>query len=131
MRKHASSAESTAPVFPFPISQVPSSDFADAVARSSEAYRKACLAWQEEVVRFANDRLKQDSQLRQAMFESGNWADLVKAQQQWALTTVQDYLNESSRLMQMASRIVHDGMEPLREASAASAERATAAAKRD
>jgi hypothetical protein len=84
----------------------------DAFTRAGEACTKACLAWQQELVRFTGARLTKDSQLGQSMTECQNLTDLAKAQQDWAAAAAQDYLNEATRLTELAAKLTQEGVAP-------------------
>lgn len=75
----------------------------DAVMRTTESYSKACLAWHEEVLRFAAARLQRDSELGQALANTRNWADAAKLHQEWATSALRDYQNETTRLFELAA----------------------------
>lgn len=75
----------------------------DAVVRTTESYGKACLAWHEEVLRFAAARLQRDSELGQALANTRNWADAAKLQQEWAASAIRDYTSETTRLFEIAA----------------------------
>ena len=96
----------------------------DAVVRTTESYGKACLAWHEEVMRFAAERLQRDSELGQALVSTRSWADAAKLHQEWAASALRDYTNETTRLFEIAS----DAGAKMTQASAATAEEAGQAA---
>lgn len=75
----------------------------DAVMRTTESCGRACLAWHEEVLRFAATRLQRDSELGQALANTRNWADAAKLQQEWATSALRDYTNETTRLLEIAT----------------------------
>jgi hypothetical protein len=64
---------------------------------------ESCLAWQRELVRFATARLKRDADFGQALATTRTWTDAVKLQQEWAQATIDDYTEETRRLMQIAT----------------------------
>lgn len=75
----------------------------DAVMRTTESYGKACLAWHEEILRFAAERLQRDSELGHALASTRNWTDAAKLHQEWATSTLRDYTTETSRLFEIAA----------------------------
>ena len=75
----------------------------DAVVRTTESYGKACLAWHEEIMRFAAARLQRDTELGQALVSTRSWADAAKLQQEWAASAIRDYTNETTRLFEIAA----------------------------
>ena len=75
----------------------------DVFMRTTESCSKACLAWHEEILRFATERLQRDSELGQALANTRNWADAAKLQQEWAASALRDYTNETTRLFEIAA----------------------------
>jgi len=75
----------------------------DALMRTTESCSKACLAWHEEILRFATERLQRDSELGQALASTRSWADAAKLHQEWAASALRDYTNETTRLFEIAS----------------------------
>jgi hypothetical protein len=77
----------------------------DVLMRTTESYSKACLAWHEEILRFAAERLQRDSELGQALANTRSWADAAKLQQEWATSALRDYTNETTRLFEIAADV--------------------------
>jgi Phasin protein len=75
----------------------------DVFMRTTESCSKACLAWHEEVLRFAAERMQRDSELGHALVNTHSWADAAKLQQEWAASTLRDYTNETTRLFEIAA----------------------------
>lgn len=75
----------------------------DVVVRTTESYGKACLAWHEEILRFAATRLQRGSELGQALASTRSWADAAKLHQEWAASAIRDYTNETTRLFEIAA----------------------------
>jgi len=75
----------------------------DALMRTTESYSKACLAWHEEILRFAAERLQRDSELGQALASTRSWADAAKLHQEWATSALRDYTSETTRLFEIAA----------------------------
>jgi hypothetical protein len=73
---------------------------------ASEAYLKAYAAWQKEMSRFIGARVDADVAARKSLAECNTLADAAKLQQDWAAATVNDYMNESGRLMEIAARCI-------------------------
>lgn len=82
----------------------------DAFMHSSEAYTRAWLAWQEEVLRFLGSRLQWDGKVSAAFAKCRTVAELAEIQQDWALRTARDYFDEVGRLMQRAAHLVPSWM---------------------
>jgi hypothetical protein len=64
---------------------------------------ESVFAWQRELVRFATTRLKRDADFGQALATARTWTDAVKLQQDWAQAAIEDYTEETRRLMEIAS----------------------------
>lgn len=103
MTKPAQLSQASTTSMPFPWMTPPSGFGLDAFTRIGEACNKACLAWQEEVVRFMNARAQSDTQVGQKLVACKNWGDAVKLQQDWAASMAQDYFDEANRLFGLAS----------------------------
>ncbi len=82
------------------------------LSRATETYQKACLAWQQEITRFASARWQRDSEAAQKMLASPNWSEAMKVQQEWLTSTGQDYADEANRLVQLAQKAGSDVMQP-------------------
>jgi len=82
------------------------------LTRATETCQKACLAWQQEIARFANARWQRDSEAAQRILSSSNWSEAVKVQQEWLTSTSQDYFDEANRLVQLAQKVGSDVMQP-------------------
>jgi phasin protein len=89
----------------------------DVFMRTTESCSKACLAWHDEVLRFAAERMQRDSELGQALASTRNWADAAKLQQEWAASMLRDYTTETTRLFEIAA----DAGSKMTQASASSA----------
>lgn len=77
----------------------------DIFAAAGENYAKACQAWQQELVRFTVSRFQNDSKFTQRLSACQNWADAAQVQQEWAATMAQDFMEEGTRLSQLASTL--------------------------
>jgi hypothetical protein len=82
------------------------------LSRATETCQKACLAWQEEIARFAKARWQRDSEAAQRMLMSPNWSEALKVQQEWLTSAGQDYADEANRLVQLAQKIGSDVVQP-------------------
>lgn len=84
----------------------------EALKDAGEACGKACQSWQEEVIRFMSARLECDAELGSRLMACGNWSEAVKLQLDWTAKAGRDYLNEASRLAQLASTLGAQMMQP-------------------
>ena len=86
---------------------------ADAVAECGEACSKGFAQWQDEVARFAQGRLQRNSELAEAMARCRDLNDMVGLQQEWLKAASQDYMQQTARMMGIASRLTQDWMQPM------------------
>lgn len=73
---------------------------------SGEAYAKAWLAWQQEVLRFWGSRLQWDGQVSAAFAKCRTLGEFAEVQQDWAMSTARDYFEELTRLAQVGANLV-------------------------
>jgi len=64
------------------------------------------MDWNAEVARFMTTRMTRDAETVQAAMGCGDGLKLAEIQQAWMSQTVEDYLQETQRLMQMSSDVV-------------------------
>jgi len=93
------------------------SDMATALLTNFEASSRRFLDWNAEVARFLNTRMTRDAETVQAAVGCGNGLKLAEIQQAWMSQTVEDYLQETQRLMQMSSDIVASVFASARQAA--------------
>jgi len=67
--------------------------------QTTESY----FAWQRELVRFATARLQRNAEFGQAFVSARNWSDAIKLQQEWAQSTIDDFTEETKKLMEIAA----------------------------
>jgi hypothetical protein len=102
---------------------------AEAALKAGETYAKAWLAWQEEIMKFASNRLQWDSRVCEALTKCKSFGDVCEVQKNWLMSTGQDYFEESNRLARFAWGFLpllvppavvtpHRGHEPLHKSAA-------------
>jgi hypothetical protein len=69
---------------------------------------ETCAAWNGEVLRFASDRLRQDSEFGFALAKCRNWTEAAELQRDWATRTTQDYFEEGGRLLRLSTHLGAD-----------------------
>ena len=69
---------------------------------------ETCAAWNGEVLRFASDRLRQDSEFGFALSKCHSWTEAAELQRDWATKTTEDYFEEGRRLLRLATRLGTD-----------------------
>jgi hypothetical protein len=88
-----------------PESDVPgASEMMSAWSRAGDVYSKACSEWQEEVMRFANRRLEQNTQMAEQLARCQGPMDVARLQQEWAMSMTSTYFEEMNRLMSILTR---------------------------
>jgi hypothetical protein len=83
-----------------------------AAIRAGEAFSKLYLAWQEELARFAAIRFDSANETGRKLLMCRDWAEAAKVQQEWAASAVNEFFDEPSRLVQIASKIGDDSTPP-------------------
>jgi len=86
---------------------------AAAVAECGEACTKGFAQWQDEAARFTQARLQRNSELAEAMARCRDLNDMVGVQQEWLKAASQDYMQQTARMMGIASRMTQDWMQPM------------------
>jgi hypothetical protein len=102
----------------------------DALARATEWYAKTLLSWQGEIVRFATARLDSDVEFGRSVMNCRNWTEASRLQQDWAVSTLNDYADEANRLVQLATGQEKEGADIMRRAMEEETEAAAGAARR-
>ena len=69
---------------------------------------ETCAAWNCEVLRFASDRFRQDSEFGFALAKCRSWAEAAELQRDWATKTTQDYFEEGRRLLRLSTHLGAD-----------------------
>ncbi len=90
------------------------------IAQAGEAYAKAWLEWQEELVDFTSTRLREGLGFRQSLVGRQTLSDVFKLQQDWAIAAVRAYLDEAGKLTEIAGRVVRSGASSLSETMSSS-----------
>jgi hypothetical protein len=99
-------ARSGAPPLPFAVGNL--GPVIETAARTSSAYSKAYLAWQDEILRFTSTRLQRDAEFGTELLKCDKWADAARLQQTWVTATVEDYVSEANRLFELATNLTSD-----------------------
>jgi hypothetical protein len=86
-----------------------------AVARGGEAYGRALLGWQNELLRFAGARLRSDTEFGRSLVGCRDWMEAARLQQSWLNAVVQDYVEETGRLLRLATTLGGEFDETARE----------------
>lgn len=74
-------------------------NWSDMLERTGQAYAKILTAWRDEMVGFTEKRLQADLDLMRDVSGCRSWAEMVELQQNWLKQTVDHYVDENSRVM--------------------------------
>jgi hypothetical protein len=86
-----------------------------ALTRGGEVYGRNLLRWQNELLRFASERLRNDTEFGRSLIGCRDWTDASRLQQAWLSNTLQDYVEETGRLFRLATSQEGDVAETSRE----------------
>lgn len=87
----------------------------DAMVRSSDAMLKGMAALGQEMVDFANTRVKQNLETSQSLMGCKDMSQAFGLQCDFARTTTQHYLQEASKLMNLTASMTRQSWAPLEE----------------
>jgi hypothetical protein len=78
---------------------------AAAFMKSGEGYGRALFGWQNALLRFASNRLRQQADFGEALIQCRDWKEAARLQQDWMASMVRDYADEASRLLRMSAEL--------------------------
>jgi hypothetical protein len=81
-------------------------------ADGCHAWVSACTSWQQELARFADQRLSENRRSWEAFMSSRDVASATKVQQQWTEQAATDYTQEATRLAQLLTTLSLTGTTP-------------------
>ena len=92
-------------------------EVADTIRDSFEAGFKAAIMLQEELMTFATHRIQENASVGEALFKCRNWEDAIRMQQDWARSTAEEYLQESTKFIELTRQAMQVGFAPLMKAA--------------
>lgn len=104
MRNRTANTRARESATPIDVAQQWNPPIMNVAFRAGETY----AAWNSEVLRFASDRLRQDTEFGLALAKCRDWTEAAELQRDWATKTTQDYFEESRRLLRVATRLGTD-----------------------
>lgn len=110
MTQQSAAYRAAEPTHPFAPGSALNGSLLSVFTNTGEAYAKAWLEWQQELMRFVSSRLQWDGRVGEALAKCKTLSDVVEVQKDWAMTTAQDYFDEVSRLTQIATKCVPSWM---------------------
>lgn len=87
----------------------------EAFSEASRAYVNGMAAVNGEVFRFLSQRMRRDMETGQSMARCDDWSKAAALQQDWVRAAMEDYMAESSRLMELTSKATMESWKPLYE----------------
>jgi hypothetical protein len=73
--------------------------------QAGEAYARACQVWQQEMIRTAVARFESNSAFGQRLAQCQSWQEATQVQQEWAAAVTQDFMQEATRMGELASTL--------------------------
>lgn len=77
-----------------------------------QACTEACSDWQQEFVKFSQQRLAENQRAWAALLSSRDLASVLKVQQEWGLQAATDYTREATRLASIGTSLSLTGVTP-------------------
>jgi len=77
-----------------------------------QACTEACAGWQQEFVKFSQQRFVENQRAWSALMASRDLASVMRIQQQWGLQAATDYTREATRLAQIGTSLSLTGVTP-------------------
>lgn len=123
MAKQSESHVETTAFFPWltPVNALPN----DTLKRASDVWVESARTWQQEITRFASDRLVKSSEATRQLQECRDWSAMAKLNHEWLASTAQDYAELLRRLGETAAKFGTDMV----QSSAATAEQSAQATR--
>jgi len=87
----------------------------DAFTKASQAYVSGMAAVNGEVFRFVTRRLRHDVEVGQSLAGCDDLSKAASLQQDWARKAMDDYMAETGKLMELASKATMESWKPLYE----------------
>lgn len=89
------------------------SEIGATIRDSFEASFKAAAALQEQLVSFATHRIQENVSIGEALLKCKNVEDALRMQQDWARSTAEEYIHESTKFMELTRQAMQVGLAPL------------------
>jgi hypothetical protein len=85
----------------------------DAAMKATDAMMKGMAAFGQEIVEFANARLRQNIETSQSLMGCSDITQAFGLQCDFARNATQQYLEEASKLMTLAAEVTRETWEPI------------------
>jgi hypothetical protein len=93
------------------------SDFMQTFGGYTQSAAKRMMDLNGEIARFLSDRISRNGQMFQAIVQCDSLPKVVEVETAWMRTAVEDYLNETKRLLDLNSEIVTGFVKPAQQAT--------------
>lgn len=90
-----------------------------AMLRANEVLFQGLTAMQREIIEFGNARLRQDLETQEALSQCGDLQEAFRMQADFAQKALQQYSEETAKLMELSAKIGRDCWSPLADATRA------------
>ncbi len=84
----------------------------DAFLRASEAVLKGMASLNEEVMSFADKRMRASIDTSQSLVKCSNFAEAMELQSEFARSATEDYMEEASKLLNLSAEVTKEGIAP-------------------
>jgi hypothetical protein len=92
-------------------------EIAGTIRDTFEASFKAAVALQEELMSFATHRIQENVSMSEALLKCRNFEDAFRMQQDWARSTAEEYISESTKFIELTRQAMQVGFAPFVKAA--------------
>ena len=90
-----------------------------AMIKANEAMLAGYVAMQQEIAEFSNGRLRQDMENQEALTQCGDLQEAFRLQAEFAQKAMQQYAQETAKLIELSARIGRECWGPFEDATRA------------
>ncbi|MDJ0948711.1 MAG: phasin family protein [Alphaproteobacteria bacterium] len=84
----------------------------EAFVRAGEAVLKGMVSLNEEVMSFADKRMRAQIDTSQSLAKCSTFAEAMELQSEFARSATEDYLEEANKLLSLSAEVTKEGMVP-------------------
>ena len=88
-------------------------EFADATRDAGKACVDSMIEYQSDLLQFADQRVKEDSDTSLSALQSGSFSELVEAQQSWVNRTIEQYGQQAGKWLELSQRLAQTAWSPM------------------
>lgn len=89
------------------------SEFADATRDAGKACLDGMIEFQSDLLQFADQRVKEDSNTGLHALQAGDFSGLVEAQQSWVNRTIEQYGSQAEKWLELSQRMAKIAWSPM------------------